>query len=555
MLKVLDAVQTARVKGQEARRISFRDIDVEQIGYIYEGLLGYTCRRADEVILGLIGGEGAEAEIPLATLRELHDTHGSDAATASAVIAWAKEHQPAAKLPSAGQLAKAFAAGDAVLDADLALRHVTRDAELRAELATWIGAIRRDLRDRPVVIERGGWVVVETPSRRNAGAHYTPRALAEEVVLHALEPIVYAPGPYQTPEGSAWRLKSSTELLALKIADIACGSGAFLVAAARYLAARLVEAWQRERSATGLTPHELEVKALRAVVAHCLYGADINAMAVEMCKLSLWLVSLDPGLPFSFVDDKVLHGNSLLGLTSTRQLEALHIDPATQPMQGMFDLRGDELVEALDLDQRIQRAIDLRQGLASEIDPTDPQRTAHAKHAQMEQLAELTRELRLVADGVVAAGLLLGGKPGKLLDAAYAALRLTVGRALGADERTADTTALDELVTRGLTPTVQTDYARWQPLHWCLEVPDVMARGGFDAVIGNPPFLGFKSITPSVGKNLRDWYAEISGAPRAGKSDIVAFFFIRAASLVGGVKPWRQRVTGRAGVVRRTRGG
>ena len=75
------------------------------------------------------------------------------------------------------------------------------------------------------------------------------------------------------------------------------------------------------------TPHELQTHAIRTVVATCLYGADINAMAVEMCKLSLWLVSLDPKLPFSFVDDKVLHGNSLLGLTDVAQLKRQHIDP------------------------------------------------------------------------------------------------------------------------------------------------------------------------------------------------------------------------------------
>ena len=138
---------------------------------------------------------------------------------------------------------------------------------------------------------------------------------------------MFDPGPHQKPDSADWKPLSSDRLLDLKIADIACGSGAFLVAAARYLAARLVEAYHREGVATG-TPHDLYTQAVRKVVANCLYGADINAMAVEMCKLSLWLVSLDPKLPFSFVDDKVLHGNSLLGLIDVRQLQCQHIDPA-----------------------------------------------------------------------------------------------------------------------------------------------------------------------------------------------------------------------------------
>jgi hypothetical protein len=160
-----------------------------------------------------------------------------------------------------------------------------------------------------LVVVPGGVIVVETPSRASAGA-YTPRSLAEEVIRYALEPLVFDSGPYQRVDG--WEPVPSDRILELKVADIACDSGAFLVAAARYLADRLVEAWHREEVAHG-SPHDLHVRAIRTVVATCLYGAAINAMAVEMCKLSLWLVSLDPKLPFSFVDDKVLHGNSLPG--------------------------------------------------------------------------------------------------------------------------------------------------------------------------------------------------------------------------------------------------
>ncbi|MDN5764997.1 MAG: N-6 DNA methylase [Humibacillus sp.] len=532
MLTVLDAVQTAKVKGQDARRVTFRDIDVEQIGYIYEGLLGYTCRRSDEVIVGLIGGDGNEPEIPLDTLDDLYDEHGLDSKTAAAVIAWAKANQPAAKSPTPAALTKAFGAGDTIEDAERALLAVTADADLRDRLRPWVGAIRRDLRNRPVVILTGGLVVTETPSRRNAGAHYTPRALAEEVVHYALEPIVYAPGAHQTSDSTQWRLKSSTEILDLKVADIACGSGAFLVAAARYLAKRLVEAW-REEGTTGFTPHELETKALREVVAHCLYGADINTMAVEMCKLSLWLVSLDRDLPFSFVDDKVFHGNSLLGLTSLSQLEALHINPPTKPLQTRFEFSGThELVNRLDIDHKIAQAMRLRRDLASEIDERDPHRTAGAKRNKLEQLETLTRDLRKVADGVIAAGLALGGKPGRARDEAYESLRVAVGAANPRDPSAADAAMLDAMIRNGLTPDADTDYERWQPLHWAIEVPDVMEHGGFDAVVGNPPFLGGKKITPAVGSNMREWLVNVLAGGAKGNADLVAYFFLRAQTLL-----------------------
>ena len=307
-----------------------------------------------------------------------------------------------------------------------------------------------------MVVEPGGLLVVETPSRRNAGAHYTPRSLAEEVVHYALEPLVYRPGPHQTADRSAWRPVSSDDILSLKVADIACGSGAFLVAAARYLAARLVEAWHREGTVT-LPPHQLEVDATRKVVATCLYGADINAMAVEMCKLSLWLVSLDRNQPFSFVDDKILCGNSLLGITDLRQLEALHITLPTGHQQQRFeiDARG-ELVERLDLDHAIARAVRLRQALASEIDDADPQRSATAKSPPVEGGARgRPQDLAKVADGVVAAGLALGGKPGRALDEAYENLRGGCGRRVPATVARATATLLDADHRTGLTPTVR----------------------------------------------------------------------------------------------------
>jgi methylase of polypeptide subunit release factors len=521
IVEVLKAVQIAALRGQPARRISFRDIDVEQIGYIYEGLLGYSCAQVDEITVGLIGKPGEEPEIPLTDLEALATRHRGDAARAEAILARVAATQPAAKPPSKAALAKAIRENDKVDDAERALRAVTTDDALRDRLRPFIGIIRRDLRNRPLVVLPGGVLVVETPSRATAGAHYTPRSLAEEVVRYALEPLVFDPGPHQAVDG--WEPVSSDRILDLKVADIACGSGAFLVAAARYLAARLVEAWHREGAVVG-TPHELQTHAIRTVVSTCLYGADINAMAVEMCKLSLWLVSLDPRLPFSFVDDKILHGNSLLGLTDARQLKRLHIDPDTATTQpSLFDL---------DVDGVLTRAARLRAKLASEVDDSDPQRSATTKRRQWRDYQRLTAQLSDVADGVIAAGLRLGGKPGKALREAYKNLRIAVERAYPGSGGDPDHTMLALILNAGLTPTVPTDYERWKPLHWVLAVPDVMERGGFDAVVGNPPFLGGQKITGSQGTNVRDWFVNVLADGRTGSADLVGYFFLRAMSLL-----------------------
>jgi len=345
-------------------------------------------------------------------------------------------------------------------------------------------------------------------------------------VLHALQPLSYLPGPHQTGNSAQWKLKSSDDLLGLKVADIACGSGAFLVAAARYLADRVVEAWINEDPAN-FHRKDLYRRAIRQVVANCLYGADINDMAVEMCKLSLWLVSLDRDLPFSFVDDKVFLGNSLLGITNLDQLRKLHIHPKSVPSSEMFDIFD------VDIDIIIRKAIALRERLATEIDEDDPGRSSTAKHRQLRELGEVTASLRAIADGVIAAGLSLGGKPGKSLDEAFGNLREAVKRAHpGPRDGESNSKWLDTIIDHGLSPTIQTDYERWQPLHWVLEAPDVIVgQGGFDAVIGNPPFLGGKKLSGAVGVDVRDWLVyQIAGGAK-GHADLVAYFFLRAFEL------------------------
>jgi len=529
MLHVLRSVQVALVRG-EARQISFRDIDVEQIGYIYEGLLGYTCVRVPQVYLGLKGTAGAEPEIPLDKLEELAQANNDPRELANAILEWVKEDQPSAKPSSASAIARSLGAEPEPTQISALTQAVGGDVVLRDRITGWLGLIRSDLRNRPFVVLDGGLLVKETPSRKNAGAHYTPKSLAEEVVTYALQPICYSPGPYQTADETLWKLKPSDELLGLKVADIACGSGAFLVAAARYLADRVVEAWIEE-DPENASQKDLRTRAIRKVVANCLYGADINDMAVEMCKLSLWLVSLDPKLPFSFVDDKVFLGNSLLGLTDLDQLRRLHIDPSKAPPETLLSY-------GIDIDPIIKRASDLRKALSSEIDENDPARSSRAKRHLLERFQAVTADLRKIADGVIAAGLPLGGKPGRALNEACENLRIAVKAAypppsLLEESDVPDTTMLDSIIDRGLTPTVTTDYDRWTPLHWVLEAPDVMVdRGGFDAVVGNPPFLGGQKLTGAMGTSMRDWFVNVLAGGRRGSADLVAYFFLRATSLL-----------------------
>lgn len=528
MLQVLKAVQIAHVGG-EARQLSFRDLDVEQIGYVYEGLLGYSAEYTQGVVVGLHGKSGYEPEIALTELRTIADASTSGADFAKKLIDHLGRTQPNAKPATARQIAKAFEADDETNAADARTRLgfvLLGRTEFVDQLAPLHALIRNDLREFPYVVPEGGLVMTESPQRANTGTHYTPRSLAEEVVLHALEPIVFSPGPLDTENRDDWVLRSSTEILNLKVADIAVGSGAFLVAAARYLAERLIEA----RSKEGLSAAENEDAkrwAIREVVARCLYGADINGMAVEMCKLSLWLVSMDPGKPFSFVDDRVFHGNSLLGVTSERQLRAQHIDPSHSR------IRQQKLLQ-LDVESDLARAAQLRRELSSgQVDDSDRMRSSRAKRKLLEESREVTARLRDVADGIIAVGLLEGGKPGKALEGRYEELADALYTAYPPNGSDDDRGRLEAILTAGLTPTVDTGDARWKPLHWVIEAPDVIAdRGGFDAIVGNPPFLGGKKISSAMGDEVRSWLASRIADTTPGNADLVAYFFLRAEKLL-----------------------
>lgn len=534
MHHVLRSVQIA-VVGRESRRISFRDIDVEQIGYIYEGLLGYTCLRSKEVVLGLEGAKSQEPEVPLSVLEQIAADSADDASgakRAKAIEEWVKANASASKTPSRSKMGKLLT-GSSPEDVERALLSVTHDKVMQDRLCPWMGLIRRDLRGKPVVFLAGDLYVTETSSRKDAGAHYTPRALAEEVVVHALEPLIYQPGPLQTNDRSQWRHISSTDLLNLHVADIACGSGAFLVAAARYLSAELVEAWRLEHALPyDGTPEQTRLKAIRMVVARCLYGVDINEMAVEMCKLSLWLVSLDKNQPFSFVDNKILHGNSLLGVTNLAQVEYKRIDAKPRQQIQLFEINDlNQTAGVVDVSPVIRRVRNIREQLSSEISADDPQRSAVAKHRQMHEMDEALTQLRKIADGVVAAGLRSGGVPGKQMDEEYDNLAVAVGRAFPS-EGEGDSRMLDDIIDSGLKPIVPTDYEHWRCVHWPLEIPEVMENGGFDAIIGNPPFLGGQKLTGTMGKNVREWYVNTLAGGNRGSADLCAYFYLRSYSLM-----------------------
>lgn len=248
VLHMLGAVQEVRVgtgKQRETRTLSFRALNVEQIGYVYEGLLSYDGERATETMVGLIGPAGLEHEVPLRELESLAASAKNTKELAKKVHEKWKDPKPPGSLAKLEKLL-APAEGEALVVARKRLQAVCKDPALTERLVPFFGLLRPDLRGLPVVIANGSLYVTESSLRKNTGTHYTPPKLANEVVHHALQPIVYERGPLQTADETTWVPKSASELLELKVADIAMGSAAFLVAACRYLGDRLIEAWARE---------------------------------------------------------------------------------------------------------------------------------------------------------------------------------------------------------------------------------------------------------------------------------------------------------------------
>jgi hypothetical protein len=535
VLHMLRAVQTVTISG-ELRTVSFRTLTVEQIGYVYEGLLSYEGFRAADVVVGLTGREGREAEVPIEDLERAAAAAPSPEQLAARLADTYKDSGIGTARVLAARLGPLTS--DERAQAEARLFAVTRDHELVRRLLPFYRIIRRDLRGDPTVILPGALYVTESALRASSGTHYTPKFLAQEVAEGALEPLLYHPGPLQTADRSAWKLRTPGEILSLKVADVAMGSGAFLVAACRYLAGKLIEAWSAEgdpRAAQHIAGAETEslpdldatvdplvIEARRQVIEHCLYGVDINPMAVEMAKLSLWLVSMDPRRPFTFLDDRLACGDSLLGITSVEQLEWMHLDPR----EGRKLHEGTLLDFTAGVRTLLAEVAADRLGLVDiaggDMEAVNKKRQILASvHARTEQLARY-------AD-LVAGAALAGGRRGNL----WVAAAETASKA-------ATQGAIEDAViqARGWLATNQPGGAFDRaPLHWSLVFPEVFDPAsqhgpGFDATIGNPPFLGGKKISGQLGAVYREYLANTLARGAKGSADLIAYFILRAHELL-----------------------
>ena len=455
----------------DGERISYRTLDVQQIGSVYETIMGFRMEIAT----------GRSVAIKPAKKLGAPSTVDLDALLMQPKDDRAKWLQPLVDRNLTDTVAKALQAAATVEDL-----HATLDRVL-------------DKNATPDLVPLSALVLQPNEERRRSGSHYTPRELTEPIVRQTLAPIL------DRLRGEDRRAPTPAQILDLKVCDPAMGSGAFLVEACRQLADALIDAWSAHGDMPVIPPDEDEVIHARRLVAQkCLYGIDRNPMAVDLAKVSLWLSTLARDHPLTFVDHAFRHGDSLVGL-SRRQIEAFHWLPDTQPLQVGFEVMRvrEHVAKVAELRRRIREA-------GEEVSDRE-------RHDLWQDAQDEIDAVRHFGDLALAA-FFEEAKPKQ-----REAKRLEFASAVVNGEAIRYLSWLEE--QRYGDPPLA-------PFHWEIEFPEVFDREnpGFDAFVGNPPFAGKNALSAGSVAGYPDWLKTLHEESH-GNADVVAHFYRRAFNL------------------------
>lgn len=456
----------------DGERLSYRSLDVEQIGSVYEAIMGYEVERASSPAIGVWSKpKGSKSSVTVVfSVEEVLKTKAGER------VKYLKD------------IAGCEITGKSLTE--------LKDARTAEDIVLALG--KKISPKTPSLMSVGSLYLQPGEERRRSGSHYTPRALTEPIVKETLRPILSALGENPTPE----------QILDLKICDLAMGSGAFLVESCRQLADKLVEAWNKQNVLPEIPIDEEPLLYARRLVAErCLYGVDKNPFAVNLAKLSLWLVTLAKSHPFTFLDHAFKWGDSLVGLTS-EQIKT-------------FTWSEDKTYKDPNL-PLINLSMEKVKFGRGEIHNLDDDNYA-AKCGFYDNIETELHDIRLKGDLVIASFF------AKDKDKARKDERDNSWLKFYNWQKNQE----DDLDVRRICAELRYGEKPVPAFNWEMEFPEVFDRDnpGFDAIVGNPPFLGGGKISSNFGNSYLDWL-KVVNPESGGQGDLVSYFFRRAFELL-----------------------
>ena len=356
--------------------------------------------------------------------------------------------------------------------------------------------------------------------RAATGSHYTPDDLVQPLIRHSLDHLIAERLKADDPEAA---------LLDLRVADIACGSGHILLAAARRIATEVAVVHTGEEQPS---PPAYRA-ALRDVIRTCIYGVDLNPLAVELCKVALWLEAHIPGQPLNFLDHHIKCGNAIVGFAHREELGQ------GVPTEAFKNLSGDnkEVAAAYrkknkeDLQHQKQGTLDFTpvllghfdalleewQSLSALPEKNPAQIDTKKERFSVFSLGQHAGQLRNIADIPVTQFYIpkVPGNEARLVtDSEF--------RSYWHDQQVPQGRGADAARAIG---------EKRRFFHWFLEYPEIMERGGFDCILGNPPYLGGKKISGVLSDRALSFLKHSYDGSNAGV-DLVSYFVRRAFVLL-----------------------
>ena len=368
--------------------------------------------------------------------------------------------------------------------------------------------------------------------RGKSGSHYTPEELVQPLIKHSLEYLIEDRLIiYQ--QKKATKETTVQSLLDLKICDVACGSGHILLSAARRVALEIARVQTDEEQ-----PNPLAIrKAMKSVVRCCIYGVDKNPLAVELCKIALWLEAYNPGEPLNFLDHHIKCGDAIVGLAHREELENGIADEAFKTLavddKDIAKKWRDKNVK--ERKERTAKALQLKAEFEKSTENSVQE--AMAEYKTFNQLPETTPDeierkaktykkfidgkgftfLKTIADIQVAQFFIPKIEANKdlfITDGEFRKVLSGYGGWTGKESAKASVIAYEQRF-----------------FHWFIEFPEVFSEGGFDCILGNPPYLGGSKISGNYGEAYLN-YIKTRNEKTGGLCDIVVYFLRRIFGII-----------------------